>query len=124
MKLILDLDENVIKNMQGYCDQQDMTINELIERLFTQYIQDPANIIDGVYERNGSLKPLEDFSEMMTHYLNEAIFDIEQSAKSDEAYKTDFPMIEVFKALNRDIIPTAFVLTTLYKAYEDVTKNE
>jgi|SRR5690625_1789770 len=123
MKLILDLDQSTIENMQGYCSQNNISVNELIENLFNKYIQEPSNIIDDL-AGNSELNKLNEFAEMLTYYLNEAIYDIQESANSEESYKTDLPMVEVFKVLNRDHVQNAFILTSLYKVYEDVTKNE
>lgn len=119
MKLILDLDEDVIKNMNGYCKQQNITLEILITNLFNRYVQEPADVIDGIYKRTGSLADLEKFTQLLREYMNEAILDIEESAKSEEAYDADEIMAKVFKVLARDLLDNAYLLTNLYKEYQE-----
>lgn len=117
MKLILDIEEKTLNNMQGYCEQNKDNINELVERLFNKHIQDPANVIDEIVQNDGMDK-LSDFARLLTEYMSEATRDIEESAASSEAYNTDEAMSEVFKVLNRDHITKAILLTDLYKVYK------
>lgn len=117
MKLILDLDENTVKNMQGYCEQKKITLNELVETLFNRFVQEPADVFDKIYEKEGDLKKLEEFQELLVEYLNETIIDLEEVSKTDEAYETDLKMLEVFRALNREYIYDARVMSGLLKEF-------
>lgn len=123
MKLILDLDEETVKNMQGYCQQNNISINDLVTTLFNENIQKPAMIIDKIYERDGNIEKYNNFAKTLMNYLNEATYDLEESARSDEAYETDLPMSEVFKVLNRDIIDSR-ITALLYKTYEEAIQHE
>ena len=40
--MILDLNEQTIKDMQEYCDHHNITINKLITDLFVRYIKEPT----------------------------------------------------------------------------------
>lgn len=119
MKIILDMDDEALKNMQGYCDVQNIEMSNLIEKLFNKYVQEPANTIDEVYSEKGNLKDLEGFQKILIEYMNEAIYDIESASKSDEAYETDERMVEVFKALSRDYLHESYILTGLYKVFKE-----
>ena len=119
IKLILDLDDDVVKNMQGYCDHHGINIEDIITSLFNNFIQEPAELIDGLHSEDGNLDKLNNFSKLLMEYLNEAIYDIEETAKSDEAYETDRPMANVFRALARDHINKPYILPQLYKVYKE-----
>lgn len=113
MKLILDLDEKTIENMQGYADTHGVTINEVVENLFNTYIQEPANIIDEY-----GLEEIRTFMTSLTSYLNETILDMESLIGTSEEYEDDKKMIEVFKVLNRDVIHQSSTTATLFKTYK------
>jgi len=117
MKVILDIDSDILDKMNGYCTQKDVPLNELIEKLFMRYIQEPANIIDELYAKEGDLKKLEEFQALLHRYLNDAIGDIEALSESGEAYDTDKPMADVFRTLSRELIHSPFVMTELFKTY-------
>lgn len=119
MKLILDLNEQTVQNMQGYAQAHNITINELVETLFNKYAQEPATAIDKLHVENGNLNVLNEFSKLLMEYMNEAIFDIEESAVSDEAYETDNAMANVFRKLNRDYLNEAYILINLFKAFKE-----
>ena len=116
MRLILDIDEKTLENMQGYCEQNNIPLEKMITSLFNKHIQEPADVIDELHA-NGELDKLHEFARMLQHYLSEATYDIQESAASDESYDTDLPMADVFKVLNRDIAKKYDVLTELYNAY-------
>jgi len=119
MKLIIDINDNTLKNIQGYCQTQNIEISTLFENLFNKYVQEPADIIDQIYEKNGDLKDFQEFVKVLKSYLNEAIYDIEMLSSSPEAIEDDERMTRVFKALARDHIDQAHILTSLYKVYKD-----
>lgn len=119
MKVIIDIDDNTFRNIEGYCKTHNVEIGSLITNLFNKYIQVPANVIDDLYAKQGNLNELNEFRRLLTKYLNDAIYDIEESAKSNEAYDTDKVMAKVFKVLNRDLADNAYILTTLFQAYQD-----
>jgi len=119
MKLIIDIDQDTLKNIQEYCEVQNTTPGILLENLFNQYLQEPKNIIDEIIRIEGNLDEFHKFNKFLVEYLNEAIYDIEESAKSDQAYETDEAMARVFKALARDHIDQAHILTNLYKVYKE-----
>lgn len=118
MKLILDLDEETHNNLQGYAAQNNLSVNDVVADLFNKYVQDPASVIDEVHAKNGDLRELIAFKKVLMTYINEAIYDIQQSSESEEAFITDEDMMEVFKVLNRDIVNEPYVLTTLFKEYK------
>lgn len=118
MKLILDLDEQTMKNMQGYTTMHNITINELVTDLFNKYVQEPANVIDKIHAENGDLRELQSFRKLLMSYFNEAIYDIEESSRSDEAYDTDEAMAHVFRKLNRDHLENPYILTDLFMEYK------
>lgn len=119
MKLIIDIDQDTLKNIQEYCEVQNTTPGILLENLFNQYLQEPKNVIDEILRIEGNLDEFHKFNKFLVEYLNEAIYDIEESAKSDQAYETDEAMARVFKALARDHIDQAHILTNLYKVYKE-----
>ncbi len=118
MKIVLDLDEKLIGNMQGYCDTHGIDTNELITTMFNTYVQTPSEVFDDLYEKDGNIKDIEDFLDLLSEYIREATYDIEEGSKSDEAYKTDEAMVHVFKALETDIIRQASNLVRLYEVYK------
>jgi|SRR5699024_3258234 len=119
MRIILDLDEKLIGNMQGYCDTHGIDVNELVTTMFNTYVQTPSEVFDDLYERDGNIKDIENFLELLSEYIKEATYDIEEDSKSDEAYETDEVMIQVFKALETDIIRQASNLVRLYEVYSE-----
>src|SRR5699024_10494732 len=116
MKLILDIDEKTLENMQGYCEQNNIHLEKMITSLFNKNIQEPANVIDELHA-NGETDKLSKFARMLKHYLSEATYEIQGNAASDESYDTHLTMADVFKVLNRDIANKYDVLTELYNAY-------
>lgn len=118
MKLILDLDDNVVENMQGYCEQGNIDINYLVEKLFNTYIQYPAEMIDEL-ANNNELDEFYTFVGLVQVYLNRAIQDIEESANSDEAYDENGSVAHAFKILSRDYINSSHITTGMYKAFKE-----
>lgn len=113
MKIILDLDEEIIDSLNSYALHTDSTAGEVITLLFKKYLLDPNAIL----EKND--KSLTDhFAQTITEYLNEATFDIEALSKSNEKSLDDKPMIDVFKTLNRDVIANPYVFSTLLNTYK------
>lgn len=119
MRLILDLDDDIVENMQHYCETHDITVNELVTTMFETNVQAPAEVFDDLYREKGNIKEIESFMQLLTQYLNEATYDIEESAKTVEAYETDKDMARVFKSINRDIVKQASNLTRLYQVYKE-----
>lgn len=113
MKLILSLDDNVVKNLQGYAKTHDQRIEEVLESLFNQFIQKPSEKVEEI-----GLDELDNFRELLMHYLNEAIYDLESLAVSNEGVEDDERMAKVFRKLNRDHISNAHLLTDLYSVYK------
>ena len=117
MKIMLDLDESVITNMQGYAEQQQTSINELITTLFNRHVQKPATIID---ENNG--KEINKFAVTLTSYLNESILDIEALVGTEEEHKSDREMVAVYQRLNQKHVVKADVLTDLFQVFKENQK--
>lgn len=119
MQLILDLDSKVVENMQGYCEQQGISINELVENLFNRHVQEPANIINEIYDEDGNLDDLKNFSKLLLIYVNETILDISDMINTTEENDEDAVMLEVFKRLAQEHIDKTYLLTDLYKVYRN-----
>lgn len=117
MKLILELDDKDVINMQGYCKRQGISVNELVTTLFNRYIQDPADVIDELAERNGNIDELLRFAKILTNYMNEAVLDIESLIGTEEEQDDDKVMANVFRKLNREHLSKADILIDLFKEY-------
>jgi len=113
LKLILDLDERTVQNIQGYATEKGINPSQIIETLFNSYIQEPAEAIEEY-----GLENIQKFEILITEYMNEAIYDIEELANSTEANEDDSKMANVFRKLNRDHLKNAALLTDLYKEYK------
>lgn len=118
MKLVLNLDENVIRNINGYCDHHKISADELVEDLFTKFVQEPADSINEFVENN-ELDDFYEFGEILKIYLYEVINSIQEDSESDEAYDTDKQMINVFKELVFNYIDNGHIATGLYKAFKE-----
>ena len=119
MKIILDLDDKMVKDLQNYTRLQDITISELVSKLFNKYVQDPANIVGKLQTEKVTIQELEDFSELITAYVNEATLDIESLVGSDKEQENDKAMVEVFRRLNSKHLAQAEILTDLFTLYYD-----
>lgn len=114
MKLILDLDEKTIENIQGFAEAHGISINEVVMNLVKTHIQRPVDLIDQM-----GLENIQEFAKIITSYLNEATYDIQALIDSNEENQDDRAMAEVFKRLNQVHIIKGDIITDLYKVYKD-----
>lgn len=124
MRLILSLDDEIVKHMEDYCNYHNITLNELIEKLFTNYLYKPAIFIEELSEKER--KDFKEFTRLLQHYMEEAITDIQLLSNSPEYFDTDKPMAEVFRILLLEHLGDLHILTNLYKTYvavADQNKN-
>lgn len=117
MKLILDLPNELVQEMQIYANKEKTTINELISSLFTEYIRKPRAHLKTFEMDEGGLNNFQQFTRVLTTYLNEATYNIESLIGTEEEDPDDEAMAEVFRALNRDFIKRADIITELYLVY-------
>lgn len=114
MRLILDLDDKLVSDMQDYCEYHGITINHLIENLFNRFVREPAISFSEVDEE----KDFWDFVFLLENYLKEAKHDIEMLSKSSEAFDTDKAMAKVFERLIEKHLRYGFVILDLYETYK------
>mgnify|MGYP001947207303 CR=1 FL=1 len=119
VKMILDLNEQTIKDMQEYCDHHNITINKLITDLFVRYIKEPTATFFEIHDDN----EFWDFVLLLNNYLSEAIYDIKSLSESEEAFETDEAMAKVFERLSEKHIKQAYVIMDLFKVYKEAMKN-
>lgn len=119
MKMILNLDEQTVKDMQEYCDHHNITINKLITDLFVRYIKEPTATFFEIDDDN----EFWDFVLLLNNYLSEAIYDIKSLSESEEAFETDEAMAKVFERLSEKHIKQAYVVMDLFKVYKEAMKN-
>lgn len=112
MRVILDIDDKIFEDMQGYASTHNTDVNIVLEDLFNTYIQEPANIIDEI-----GMDELNDFAHLLHEYLNESILDMKVLIGTSEEYEDDSAMIEVYKMLLQEHINSPRVITDLYKTF-------
>lgn len=117
MKVILNLDEQTVKEMQDYAKEKNITINEVIETLFIKQIKEPAEVINQLYEHVGDVREIDCFREVLTSYMNETIEDIKMTIGTEEEYEDDVAIVHVFTRLNQEHLNNAAVLTDLFRVY-------
>lgn len=113
MRIILNLDEDIIEGLNGYADHTNQSIDDVVSGLFTKYLLNPNATLQETHP-----KLVDYFAQTLTEYLNEAILDIEALSKSDEKSLDDNPMMAVFQTLNRDIVSNPYVFSTLLNVYK------
>lgn len=118
LKLILELEEDIIRDLHTYAELSNLTVNEAFENLFNIYIKKPVDIV----EQHG-IDEIQRFLKLLTYYLNEVILDSESLIGTDEEFKDDKKMVEVFKVLNKDVVKDPSVLTALFKVYKESKTN-
>lgn len=116
MKLILDIDDKMMSEIMSFCEKNETTPSGLFSELFNTYIHEPSYYLNKLIIE-GKSRNFEEFTRLLLRYLNESIYDIEESANSEEAYETDKDMVRVFKVLTRDYINNPYLITNLYKVY-------
>lgn len=119
MKVILDIDEKDLKNMQGYCEIHQYDLGQLMSHLFNKYIQKPATIIDTLNEHNHNISPYFEFIRIFKYYLNETMEDIQSSIGTSEEYEDDKLMLEVFKRFNLEHTNDHYLIADLFTIYWD-----
>lgn len=117
MKLILDLSDELVQEMEVYARRKGITVNELVSNLFTEYIKKPHAHMKTFEMDEGGIENFQKFTQILTIYLNEAIYDIESLIGTEEEDPDDEAMAEVFRALNRDYLKQLDILTELYLVY-------
>lgn len=118
MQLILNIDDELLKDMQFAAELKNKPLNEMVSELFATFIGDPQKTIHDAYDNDS--KGFELFNKLLFSYLTEAIEDVQESAGSSEAYASasDNRMIEVFKKLRDEILSHDHVVATLYEAFK------
>jgi len=119
VRIILDLSEDTIRNLEGYAEIRGVSINDIVEKLFNICIQTPSDIID----KYGAEK-VDRFGILLTKYLNETIWDMESMIGTSEENSDDRAMIEVFKELNRSSVMNSTVFTELLEVYFKFEEND
>lgn len=99
--------------MQNYAQHANKSVDQVVESLFKDYIEKPVEYMQTEKESVYA------FSRLLTEYMKEAIYDLEDISKSDEAKKDDKDMTRVFRALNRDHLANSKLLTELHRVYKD-----
>lgn len=119
MKIILDMDDNVLKNIQDFCNFHHTKIEDLISNLFTKYIFQPSVIMEKLYKHKNDYSELYHFQKLFIQYINDAILDLESTLDSDVEYEEDKIMMEVFKRLGSKHIHDPYFMTDLFTVYWD-----
>lgn len=115
MRMILDLKDEVVKDMQDYCAHHNITVSQLIENMFEMYIKEPVIAFSEIDDD----KDFWNFTSLLENYLTEAMHDIKALSKSTMAFDTDEAMAKVFKRLIEKHIKQGFVILDLYKTYKE-----
>lgn len=113
MKLILNIDDEVVKHMQEYSKFHNIELNKLLEGLFIRHIQLPTFY----YHQLENKEDFNEFMKLLEHHLNEFANDLRALAKTEEAFETDEAMAKVFEELANRHIKQGFIITELYKTY-------
>jgi hypothetical protein len=112
MRIILNLEEDIIEGLNGYASHTNQSVDDVVSGLFKKYLLDP----NATLQRTNP-KLVDYFSQTLTEYLNEAILDIDALSKSNEKSLDDKPMMNVFQTLNRDVVTNPYVFSKLLHTY-------
>ncbi|EGQ3391997.1 hypothetical protein KND94_001954 [Staphylococcus pseudintermedius] len=117
MKVIVEIEENNYNNLISFSKLVDKNHAFLINKLISDHITKPYELRIHL-SQHYSDKDILEFKSMLIEYFKEAIWDIKESAKSNEAYITDEAFEYVFRQLFEDIINSP---DTVLKAFHSYT---
>ncbi|OFO56027.1 hypothetical protein [Nosocomiicoccus sp. HMSC059G07] len=123
MKVILNLTEEQIKELDLAHRSTGKSYETLLMDFFYNYGQKPAKIIDELH-RNNELEQLYRFGELLAHYFSESYKDLEEVSKSSEAYDTDQAMLKVMDKFINEHLQDARLITDLYLEFKKYFKDE
>lgn len=123
MKVIIDLSEQEIKDLNEIAQVNGETYSEILMPLFYNQFFNPATDLGNII-LNDKQEDFDNFRELLGYYLHEAIRDIEVSSKSEESYITDKAMVHVFRRLLHNHLDNIKITTDLYKTFRKNFKGK
>ncbi|OFS61227.1 hypothetical protein [Nosocomiicoccus sp. HMSC09A07] len=123
MKVILNLTDEQVKHLDTAHRETGQSYEKLLMDFFYNYGQKPAEIIDELHFNN-ELEQFYKFGGLLAHYLDESYKDLEEVAKTSEAYDTDKAMLKVMDRLINEHLQDARLMTDLYLEFKKYFKDE
>lgn len=123
MRVILNLTEQQVRDLNEIAETNNDTFEDILMLAFYKYIFDPSHKTGNIVLSN-KYKEYERFLGLLMYYFNEAVIDIKDSARSEEAYDTDVAMAKVFERIRDEHILQAMISTDLYEVFKEEFKKE
>lgn len=123
MRVILNLTEQQVRDLNEIAETNNDTFEDILMLSFYKYIFDPSHKMGNIV-LNNKYKEYERFLGLLMYYFNEAVIDIKDSARSEEAYDTDVAMAKVFERIRDEHILQAMISTDLYEVFKEEFKKE
>lgn len=123
MRVILNLTEEQVRDLNEISSTNNESFEEILMRAFYKHTFEPSYQI-GELILNNKYEEYSQFTKLLAYYLNEAVIDIKDSARSEEAYDTDVAMARVFERIRDEHILKPTLTVDLYHIFKEKFKKE
>lgn len=123
VRVILNLTEQQVRDLNEIAGTNNDTFEDILMLAFYNYIFDPSYKLGNIVLSN-RYEEYKRFLGLLTYYFNEAVTDIKDSARSEEAYDTDVAMAKVFERIRDEHILQSMISADLFEVFKEEFKEE